>query len=269
MSAKIVTPQDVSYQSANGTIVYGCLRKPAGKGPFPAVVLIHGGWGNNKEFTRNMLKWGIADLLLQEKYVLLSTDYRDVLVNPDYGADYLPKDIDDVVAAFKYVSKLPFVDENRIAYFGDSHGSYLALMAAIQTNPKAIIFNWSVANLAKWCVYIKNSHDQWYRKLANSLQKAFGGTPEQEPEIYRQVSPVAHVHRIRCPVLINHGEEDEFVPVAHAYELAKALENARCKYELKIYKDATHGLHNPQAVCEMNVVTLKFLKKYMKKIAYA
>lgn len=261
-----MTPQDVSYRSADGTTVYGCLRKPPGKGPFPAVIFIHGGLGNTREFVRELLKWGIADLLLQQNYVLLSTDYRNVFLSPDFGyqESSLGKDVEDVVAAFNHLSKLPIVDGDKIAYFGDSHGSYLALMAAIRTNPKAVVHNWGIASLGKWYNHIKESTDPFYRQLAISLRKAFGGNPDQIPQAYKQVSVTAHVHKIRCPVLINHGENDEFVPVTHAYELAEALEKAKCEYELKIYKNATHGLHNPQAIREMNVATLKFLKKHLQ-----
>jgi len=261
-----MTAQDVSYPSADGTAVYGCLRKPLGKGPFSAIVFIHGGLGDTREFVRDLLKWGIADSLLQENYVLLSTDYRNVFLSPDFGyrESSSGKDVEDVVAAFKYLSELPFVDGDKIAYFGDSHGSYLALMAAIRTNPRAVVHNWGVASLGKWYDHIKESINPFYRQLAVSLEKAFGGTPDQIPQAYEQVSATAHVHKIRCPVLINHGENDEFVPVAHAYELAEALDKAKCEYVLKIYKNATHGLHKPQATTEMKAATLAFLKKHLQ-----
>jgi dipeptidyl aminopeptidase/acylaminoacyl peptidase len=249
----IANPKDVLFQSTDGTDVYGRLQRPNKTGPVPAVILIHGGMGNNKEFTTQLLSWPIADAL-KYNYVLFSSDYR---------LDLTGKDIEDIVAAFKFVSSLSFVDENKIAYFGDSHGCYLALIAALQTHPRAVVLNWGVADLAKWYNEIKDSPIHFYRELAIKLKRTFGGTPEDMPEVYRKVSPITHVHGIKCPVLINHGEDDDGVPVGHAYELARALESANCEYELKIYENAGHGLrekHANEAMCE---ITTRFLQKHM------
>ncbi|MGD2073196.1 MAG: prolyl oligopeptidase family serine peptidase, partial [Candidatus Thorarchaeota archaeon] len=203
MEKQSTNPKDVVFESMDGKNVYGRLQKPRGNGRFPAVIFIHGGMGNNKEFTDQLLSWPIADAL-KDEYVLLSSDYR---------LDLNGRDIGDITGAFKFVSSLPFVDERRIAYFGDSHGSYLALMAALQTNPRVIIHNWGVADLAKWYEEIKDSPDSFYRELAINLEKTYGGPPDEVPEVYQRVSPISHVNGIKCPVLINHGEDDEFVSV--------------------------------------------------------
>ena len=95
--------QDITFHAADGTAVYGCIRRPPGDGPFPAVIFIHGGFGNNREYTRELLDWSSVELLIQSGFVVLSTDYR---------IDSKGKDIDDIVAAFEYVSKLSFVEKD-------------------------------------------------------------------------------------------------------------------------------------------------------------
>ena len=248
--------QEVNVKSADGTAFYCCFQKPEGGGPFPAVIFIHGGLGDNPEYTRTMLDWSVAHLLFQERFVVFSTDYR---------VDLSGKDIGDVVAAFKFVADLPFVDEQKIAYFGDSHGAYLAIMAATQTNPFVLIHGWGVADMADWYRHIKALPVSYYQGVTEDFDKSLGGTPDQAPEAYRQISPTTHIAHIKCPILILHGEEDKEVPVSHAHKLAEAIEKAGGEYALKIFKDAGHGLRSPQVRQEMDTFVLKFLKRHHKK----
>jgi dipeptidyl aminopeptidase/acylaminoacyl peptidase len=248
--------QEVHVKSADGIAFYGCYRKPEGGGPFPAVMFIHGGFGDNQEYTRAMLDWTVAELLLQEGFGVFSTDYR---------VDLSGKDIGDVTEAFKFVAELPFIDENKIAYFGDSHGAYLAVMAATQTYPFALIHGWGVADMAEWYGHIKSLPASYYKTVTEDLAKSLGGTPDQVPEAYRQVSPSSHVTNIPCPVLILHGEKDEEVPVLHAHILGEAIGAAGGEYELKIFKNIGHGLRSPQARQEMDPLVLRFLKRHHKK----
>jgi dipeptidyl aminopeptidase/acylaminoacyl peptidase len=249
-------PQEVIIRGKDDTSLYACLQTPPGDGPFPAVIFIHGGYGDNQEYTRALLEWNVAKLLLQEGCVVLSTDYRH---------DLKGRDIDDVMDAFEYVSNLPYVEGDKIAYFGDSHGSYLAMMAATRTKPFVIIHGWGVTDMAEWFEYIKNSPIPIYQRIAEDLRKSLGGEPQDVPEVYRQVSPIAQVGRINCPVLILHGEDDEDVPVAHAYKLAEALKGAGNEYELRVFKNEGHGLRSPEARQTMEQTVLEFIKRHLEK----
>ena len=246
--------QEAQVKSSDGSALYCCLQKPEGEGPFPAVIFIHGGLGADPKYTRAMLDWSVAGLLHQEGFVVVSTDFR---------IDLTGKDIGDVVAAFKYVAELPFVDAQEIAYFGDSHGAYLAIMASTQTNPFVLIHGWGVADMAEWYRHIKIIPVSYYQKVSADLEKSLGGTPDQAPEAFHQVSPAAHVANIKCPILILHGEEDKEVPVAHAQIMANAIEKVGGKYALKIFKNAGHGLRSPQDRQEMAGVVLEFIKKQL------
>jgi dipeptidyl aminopeptidase/acylaminoacyl peptidase len=251
MNFKDFSLRHVAVKGVDRKSVYGCLQIPAGDGPFPAVIFVHGGLGDNREYTRAMLDWSVARLLLREGFVVLSTDYRVSLTG---------EDIADVVRAFGYTAALSFVDKSKIAYFGDSHGAFLAIMAATRTAPFALVHGWGVADMAKWYGYIKNIPARYYQKVTEDLEKSLGGTPDRAPEAYRQISPTAHVAKIKCPVLILHGEEDEDVPVLHAHILAEAVGAAGGEYELKIIKNAGHGLRSSEARREMDLVVLEFFK---------
>jgi len=248
--------QELNVKSADGRAIYSCLQKPEGDGPFPAVIFIHGGLGDNQEYTRAMLDWSVAQLLFKQGFVVFSTDYR---------VDLSGKDIGDVVAAFKFAAKLPYVDEQKIAYFGDSHGAFLAVMAATQTDPFVLIHGWGVADMAEWYMHIKDLPVSYYKRVSEDLAMSLGGTPDQVPEAFLQISPITQVAKIKCPILILHGDKDEDVPVAHAHIMAHAIERAGGQHELKTFKKAGHGLRSPQARQKMDPLVLKFLKKHYKK----
>jgi dipeptidyl aminopeptidase/acylaminoacyl peptidase len=251
MSEKI---QEVIVKSADGRDLYLCFQKPDGEGPFPAVLFIHGGYGDNRKYTRAMLDWSLAGLLLQEGFVVFSTDYR---------VDHAGKDIGDVVAASDFSANQPFVDERKIAYFGDSHGAYLAIMAATQTDPFALIHGWGVADMAEWYGHIKNIPAPYYQKICEDFEKSLGGPPDRAPEAYNQISPTAHVSRIPCPVLILHGEEDKEVPVVHAHHLAQAIKKIGGDFQLEIFENAGHGLRSPEIRQKMDVLVIKFLTRLL------
>jgi dipeptidyl aminopeptidase/acylaminoacyl peptidase len=247
-------PQEVIIKSTDDTSLYAYLQMPPGDGPFPAVIFIHGGYGDNPEYTRALLDWNVAKLLLQEGFVVVSTDYRH---------DLEGRDIDDIVAAFDYTSHLPSIKSDKVAYFGDSHGSYLAMMAATRTEPFAIIHGWGVTDMAEWFEYIKKSSIPIYQRIAEDLRKSLGGEPQDVPEVYRQVSTITQIDRIKCPVLILHGEDDEDVPVAQAYKLVQALKEAGKQYELRVFKNEKHGLRTPEARQAMAQAALEFINKYL------
>ncbi len=251
-------PQDVMFKSKDKTSLHGYLQIPPGGGLYPAVIFIHGGYGDNPEYTRALLEWNVAKMFLQEDFVVFSTDYRH---------DLEGRDIDDIVAAFEYVSHLPSIISDKIAYFGDSHGSYLAMMAATRTEPFAIIHGWGVSDMAEWFEYIKKSSVPAFQQIAEELRKSLGGEPQDVPEVYRQVSPISQVGRIKCPVLILHGEDDEDVPVAHAYKLEEALIEAGKECELRVFQNEGHGLRSPEARQAMEQAALEFIKRYLKEYA--
>jgi len=117
--------------------------------------------------------------------------------------------------------------------------------------------------MAEWYRHIKDLPSSYYKRVSEDLAKSLGGTPDLVPEAYRLASPSVRVVRIKCPILILHGEDDEEVPVAHAHIMAHAIEKAGGEYALKIFKNAGHGLRSPEVRKVMDPLVLEFLKRYL------
>ena len=124
--------KSVSYKSGDET-VQGILYTPAGKGPFPALIVIHEWWGLN-----DWVK-GQASKLSDQGYVTLAVDlYRGkVATTPEMAHEIMrgvPEDRAkrDLHAAFEYLASQPNVKKDRIGAIGWCMGGGYALDVALQ-----------------------------------------------------------------------------------------------------------------------------------------
>lgn len=120
-----------SLDHEDALLLTGRLKKPDGEGPFPAVVLLHGCGGiqpkRDHRWAERLREWG---------YVTLQADSfgpRGLSSVCDYSSwdafDILRKRVNDAYDARAYLAGLPFVDRDRIAVMGWSHGGMTVLQA--------------------------------------------------------------------------------------------------------------------------------------------
>ena len=76
----------------------------------------------------------------------------------------------------------------------------------------------------------------------------------------RERSSVFQMERLKCPVLILHGEKDENVPVSQAYLLRDRLTALKKDFEIKLYPDRPHGI-GPEVTTE----TIDFFKRRLAR----
>jgi dipeptidyl aminopeptidase/acylaminoacyl peptidase len=205
------TAEEVYVPSFDGTFVAAALRKPAGNGPFPAVILLHGGVGGSGfQGVKRFAAGPVPDRLLELGYVVMSADYRRY----HFGED----ELQDVVGAFRKLASYPFVDGKRIALIGASHGGYLAEFVATRIKPAAVIsysggtdIEATMSNLAqKQKQKLKpglKGYEDWLEQLLSAkrsdveipleLAWRFG----DRHELYRDISPNRHAGKIKSPVL--------------------------------------------------------------------
>ena len=111
------------------------VRKPPGRGPFPAVVLIHGDivrWLTTRLKEYALGAW--SSRYLAAGYVVAVTTYRSRDVDPQTR-----ESPDDVLATVEYVRKLSYVDPKSIVVNGTSGGGDLALTVATETDVAVIV----------------------------------------------------------------------------------------------------------------------------------
>jgi dienelactone hydrolase len=123
--------------SKTSEAIEGYLSKPEGSGPFPAIVYLHG-CGGLSENTRKH----VAGLLTGWGYVSLAVDSFSTRGIKEACTVRMPNREGDALGALSYLSKLAFVDPQRIAVVGASQGGIVALQLGSRgTIPETVVFD--------------------------------------------------------------------------------------------------------------------------------
>jgi dipeptidyl aminopeptidase/acylaminoacyl peptidase len=231
----------ISYRSGDLSIS-GLMNVPHGDGPFPVLILNHGyippdEYSTGRGFERSQ------DHLPRNGFVVLHTDYRNY-----GGSDHDPRNevslrigyIEDAINAVQAVkrSALPYLDATRIGMVGHSMGGGVTL-GAIVVRPDLVDAAVVFAPVSSDAV---DNFDRWIRRrpaLAARVLNRYG-TPRANPSFWRDVSARTFFDRVRTPVQIHHGTDDESVPVAWSRDTHGALRAAGARAALHIYPGEHH-----------------------------
>jgi carboxymethylenebutenolidase len=204
-SALAADGKSVSYKSGEETVT-GMLYTPAGKGPFPALIVIHEYWGLNDWVKEQASKF--AD----QGYVALAIDlYRGkVADNPDLAHELMrgvPEDraSRDLRAAFDYLAAQPNVKKDRIGSIGwCMGGGYSLRVAILEPTLAADVIN--------------------YGPL---------------------ITDPAELKKINAPILGSFGGQDRGITPDDVKKFQQALTQLGKKADIKIYPNAGHAFENP------------------------
>ena len=237
----------VTYRADDLTIS-GIMNVPAGDGPFPVVVLLHGyidpaiyvtGQGYRRE----------QDALARNGYVAFHVDYRN-----HAGSDDDPRnDVDlrlgytrDAIAAVEAVkaSDLEFLDSERIGLIGRSMGGQVAFNALV-AQPGLVDAAITYASVSTDAV---DNYDRWIRfadgrrQLATSIEREHG-SPEDDPEFWAGVSARNYFDQITTPVMVHHGVVDDTCPIAWSRATVRALRAADVDVTYHEYPGENHYMY--------------------------
>jgi acetyl esterase/lipase len=188
------------------------LRLPAGAGPYPVCVLVHGGcW--RARYDRRLMD-GLAADLAGRGWAAWNVEYRRVGLRAGGG---WPETGDDVAAAVDRLAALDApLDLARVAGVGHSAGGHLVLWAAGRESAgvalTAVVGQAAVSDLAAAAAQ---------GVCGGMVERLLGGSPERVPDRYRAASPAARLP-LPVPALLVHGDRDDVVPVAMSREFAAA-----------------------------------------------
>jgi carboxymethylenebutenolidase len=233
VSPALAAEQAVSFKSGDET-VNGFLVTPEGKGPFPAVLVIHEWWGLDG-WVKDQ-----ARALAKEGYVALAVDlYRGKVTDKQEEAHQLmmgtPRDraLRDLKAGFNYLASRPDVRKDRIGVIGWCMGGMYSLALATEEPRLAAVV-------------------------------AYYGAPPTD---------AAAIAKIKAPVLGNYGAEDKGPSPEQVKAFEAAMKKAGKTVDLKIYPGAGHAFANPNnpwggyreaAAKDAWSRTVAFFAKYLK-----
>lgn len=209
--------QDITYANNGGVPQAAELYVPKGAGPFPAVVVIHGGgWRKGAPWQMRH----IAERLAGQGFVVANISYRLAPQHP------YPAAVEDAEAAVRWLRDHAadyHIDPARVGAWGYSAGAHLALLLATRDTP---ISAGSTSTRLAAVVGGGSPTDMMLFGENEIVTMFMGGTPSAKPEAYRDASPVTHVSTDDPPAFLYHGRSDWIVAPEHTHELAEALRKA-------------------------------------------
>ena len=195
---------------------FGDLRLPAGAGPHPVAVFIHGGFWKNA-YSLDHAGHACA-ALTRAGAATWSIEYRRI---GDPGGGW-PGTMDDVLHGAEFIKSIAFryrLDLERMLAVGHSAGGHLVLWLAVQNavNLRGVIPLAAVSDLRR----------AWALQLSNGVvRQLLGGTPEQVPQRYAATSPI-ELLPISVPQRLIHGTADDIVPFDMSERFARKSQNAK------------------------------------------
>ncbi|HZD94417.1 MAG TPA: prolyl oligopeptidase family serine peptidase [Candidatus Sulfotelmatobacter sp.] len=200
---------------------------PAGKAPFPGVLMIPG----FERTARDIAPLGIR--LAREGFAGVA------VTQPGFGKsegppDFVgPKTLAVLIAGYEKLKHEKYADPNRMAIYGYSRGGMAASLLATQLSDlKAAVFGAGIYDFQR-------AYDETPLVGARKNMMAETGMTK---EAVRERSSILRMDQLKCPVLVLHGELDDRVPVSQAKLLRDKLTQLHKEFEIKIFPDKQHSV---------------------------
>lgn len=252
----------IAARDGLGLPVY--LTAPEGKGPWPAVVLVHGGpWLRGRS-----LSWEAeAQFLASRGYLVIEPEFRG---STGYGFRLFQagwkqwglKMQDDLDDAARWAVDQGLADPARLCAVGGSYGGYAVLMALSR---EPAVYRCGVAAMAPTdldLMYGSHDSDASPVALRYGLPVLMGDRRADAAQL-EAASPVRLADRIRRPLLLVHGAKDQRVPIEHGRRLRDALQAARQPVQWVEYEDEGHGFGKPAHLMDHWTRVEQFLARHL------
>ncbi|SHG98859.1 Dipeptidyl aminopeptidase/acylaminoacyl peptidase [Jatrophihabitans endophyticus] len=224
--------EELTATAPDGYPVHGFVSVPAGAGPHPVLLLIHGGPFSQYGWT-----------MLDEVHVYTAAGYAVVFGNPrgssGYGqahgrhivGDVGERSAPDLLALLDAGLERPDLDATRVGVLGGSHGGFMTTWLVGHTDR----FRAAVSERAVNAIdsFEGSSDIGW--DFADNL---YGTDPDQR----RRQSPLTTADAISTPLLVVHSEHDWRCPVEQAQRLYVALRRRGAEVELLLFPGEGHEL---------------------------
>lgn len=253
------TAESVSWTASDGLEIQGILCRPDGAGPFPLVVLIHGGpvWGYR---SRWRMGYDYTTLLVNNGYAVLHPNPRG---SSGRGQDFARAvagdmggaDAHDILTGIDALVERGIADPDRVGLTGGSYGGYMSSWLITQDQrfaaavPIAPVINW---------------YSQHHTSNIGFFDAIFlDDDPYAATGRYHDRSPVMHAGNARTPTLLVAGARDRCTPPTQAVEFHNALRENGVETELVIYPEEGHGVRNLPARIDFATRLLTWFQRHM------
>jgi len=263
---KLSKMQPISYTARDGLEISGYLTIPVnsdGKN-LPMVVHPHGG-PNARDF------YGFNDyvqFLASRGYAVFQMDFRGstgygakhyISANKQFGKTMQ----DDITDGVNLLIEEGIADPERIAIFGGSYGGY-ATMAGLTFTPDLYAAGINFVGVVDLELLQEgsNRNSERFNGFFHELRMEWGDPDDPaDREYIIESSPLQQAHKIKSPVLIVHGAQDNNVKLEHATKLRDKLKSLGKDYEWYVEPYEGHGFRGEQSTVNFFNVMEDFLER--------
>ena len=237
------------------------IYKPAGEGPHPVIISIHGGPEGQARpsFSSTYQMW------LQKLGVAVVVP--NVRGSDGYGKRYMSLDngykredsVRDIGALLDWIATQPDLDENRVAVFGGSYGGYMVLACSVHYSDRlrAAV---DIVGISNFVTFLENTQD--YRRDLRRVEYGDERDPAMRAHL-EAISPLNHVGKIGIPMLVVQGQNDPRVPVTEAEQIVAALREQGLPVWYMNALNEGHGYRKKENRDVYQQATMMFLQEHL------
>ena len=258
----------IMFESRDGLTLHGYITLPKeaieGK-KVPLVVNPHGGpqgvrdsWGFNPE----------SQLFASRGYATLQVNFR---ISGGYGKEFLRKGykqvgrkaMDDVEDGLKYVIEQGWVDSEKVAIYGGSHGGYAVLRGLTKT-PDLYACGIDYVGVSNLFSFMETIPPYWkpYLKMIKAIW--YDLDVEEENEIMKEVSPAFHIDKIKKPLFVVQGANDPRVNIDESDQIVEGLRANGVSVPYMVKYDEGHGFGKEENRMDFYEAMMGFLAENLK-----
>ena len=262
------TMKPIKFNSRDGLTIHGyiTLPKSAKKGAkVPVVVNPHGGpqgirdsWGFNPE----------AQLFASRGYATLHVNFR---ISGGYGKEFLRKGfkeigrkaMDDVEDGLNYVIEQGWVDPEKVAIYGGSHGGYAVLRGLTKT-PDLYTCGIDYVGVSNLYTFMESMPAYWKPYLEIIKAIWYDKDVKEEKKIMDEVSPAFHIDKITKPLFVVQGANDPRVNIDESDQIVSGLRAQGVNVPYMVKYDEGHGFGKEENRMELYSAMMGFLAENLK-----
>lgn len=259
----------IEFKSRDGVTIHGYITLPKealqGK-KVPLIVNPHGGpqgirddWGFNPE----------TQLFASRGYATLQVNFR---ISGGYGKEFQKsgykqigrKAMDDVEDGVRYAISQGWIDKDKVAIYGGSHGGYATLMGLIKT-PDLYSCGVDYVGVSNIFTFFDSFPEYWkpYKEMVKQIWYDLDNS--EEARIAKEVSPVFQIDKIKKPLFVVQGANDPRVNINESDQIVKALRAKGFEVPYMVKYDEGHGFGKEQNRIEFYKTMLGFFAQNFNK----
>lgn len=196
------------------------LYKPAGPGPHPVLISIHGGPESQVQpiYSANVQQWAALGYAVVQPNVRGSSGYGKTWLALDNGMKR-EDSVKDIGALLDWIATQPDLDAKRVVVIGGSYGGYMTLASMTHFNDRlrgAV----DIVGISNFVTFLESTAE--YRRDLRRPEYGDERDPKMR-EYFQKISPLNNADKITKPMLVVQGQNDPRVPVTEAEQMVAKI----------------------------------------------